>query len=131
MEELLAYVEGIMSLFIYAMCAALVVLVMLSSYFLGERSMGHDKAGSYESGIKASDYSAYYAQYFFLAILFVIFDMESAFIYLWSVSIKKLSWNGFLKMGFFMVMLVLGLLYAKSIGAFSLVKPYKEPEHAK
>jgi NADH-quinone oxidoreductase subunit A len=120
-----------MSLFIYVMCAAMVVLVMLSSYFLGERSMGHDKTGSYESGIKGSNYSAYYAQYFFLAILFVIFDMESAFIYLWSASVKKLSWNGFLKMGFFMVMLILGLLYANSVGAFRLVKTSKEPEHAK
>lgn len=118
-----------MSLSIYIFGVFVVVCVMLSSYFLGERSTGHQRAGIYESGIKGfgSQRPPFFAHYFLLAILFVIFDMESAFIYVWSTSIRELGWLGFMKMSFFIGMLVLGLIYAVRLGVLELIKaPNKE-----
>lgn len=121
-----------MSLPLYIAGVFVVVSVMLLSYFLGERSFGHRRAGMYESGIKGfhSDKMPFFAHYFLLAILFVIFDMESAFIYLWSSSIRELSWPGFFSMAFFCAVLVLGLLYAIRLGVLNMIKPTSlEAEH--
>jgi NADH-quinone oxidoreductase subunit A len=117
-----------MSLSLYIFGVFVVVSVMLSSYFLGERSFGHERAGIYESGIKGFGLSRppFFAHYFLLAILFVIFDMESAFLYLWSSSIRELGWPGFIKMAFFIGMLVLGLVYAFRLGVLDLVKSIKK-----
>lgn len=118
-----------MSLSLYIFGVFVVVTVMLSSYFLGEKSLGHDRAGIYESGIKGfgSIRLPFYAHYFLLAILFVIFDMESAFLYLWSASVRELGWPGFFKAVFFMGMLVLGLVYAIRVGVLELLtSPKKE-----
>jgi NADH-quinone oxidoreductase subunit A len=117
-----------MSLFIYIFGVLIVVTAMLSSYFLGERSKDHDRAGAYESGIKGFGplHLPYFAHYLTLGILFVIFDMESVFLYLWSTSIVTLGWPGFLKVSFFIGMLVLGLIYAIRVGTLNLVsKPAK------
>lgn len=117
-----------MSLFIYVLGVMIVVLVMLSSYFLGERSKGHERAGIYESGIKGFGplHLPFFAHYLMLAILFVIFDMESVFLYVWSSSVLKLGWAGFLKIIFFIGMLVLALIYAIRLGILNLVfKPQK------
>lgn len=114
-----------MSLPLYIAGVFIVVTVMLSSYFLGERSSGHLRAGKYESGIKGfnTDKLPFFAHYFLLAILFVIFDMESAFIYVWSSSIRELSWPGLFSMAFFCGVLVLGLLYAIRLGVLNIIKP--------
>lgn len=114
-----------MSILIYTFLASIIVITMLLSYFLGEKSYGEHKESIYESGIKTANYYSCYVNYFFLGILFVIFDIESAFIYLWSQSIKDLSWDGFYKMSFFIFILILSILYANSIGVFYLVKSKK------
>lgn len=114
-----------MSILIYTFLASIIVITMLLSYFLGEKSYAEHKESVYESGIKTSNHYQCYVNYFFLGILFVIFDIESAFIYLWSQSIKDLSWDGFYKMSFFIFILILSILYANSIGVFYLVKSKK------
>jgi NADH-quinone oxidoreductase subunit A len=113
-----------MSLFIYVLGVFFVVAVMLSSYFLG--SKGHDLGRNlpYEAGIKAfgSVNIRFFAQYFLVAILFVIFDLESVFLYVWSSSIREVGWPGFLQMSFFIIMLLLALGYALSNGVFLFFK---------
>jgi len=112
-----------MSLAIYVVGVALVVTVMLSSYFLGERGRDHARNTVYESGIKAfgSARLKFFAHYFLLAILFVIFDLESVFLYLWSSSIRELGWPAFWQMLFFVGMLLLALLYAMRAGVLHLL----------
>lgn len=113
-----------MSLAIYFFLVLTVVLVMLSSYFLGERGQGPGRNQPYESGIKGYQGTGvrFFAHYFLLAILFVIFDVESVFLYIWSASIREVGLTGFFAMLFFIGMLVLALLYAIRLGALNLVK---------
>ncbi|HXW52671.1 MAG TPA: NADH-quinone oxidoreductase subunit A [Myxococcota bacterium] len=112
-----------MSLAIYILGVFAVVAVMLSSYFLGERGKNHGRDRPYESGIKSygSTRLKFFTQYFLLAILFVIFDLESVFLYLWSSAIRAVGWPGFLQMSFFIGMLLLALLYAFRAGVLNLL----------
>jgi NADH-quinone oxidoreductase subunit A len=116
-----------MSLAIYCFLVILVVMVMLSSYFLGERGFGPGRTEPYESGIKGYDGTnvRFFAQYFVLAILFVIFDVESVFLYVWSVSVREVGFQGFFAMLFFIGMLILALIYAIRLGVLNLVRAQK------
>lgn len=107
-----------MSLAIYCIGVLTVVLVMLSSYFLGERSTNPRKRTPYEGGIQAAGTARvhFFAQYFMAAILFVVFDLESAFIYLWAISVPELGWLGFIEISVFIGMLLISLYYVIAKG---------------
>jgi NADH-quinone oxidoreductase subunit A len=107
-----------MSLAIYCLGVLLVAFAMLSSFFLGERGKGHGRASPYESGIKAfgSSRVRFFPHYFLVAILFVIFDLESVFLYIWSLVVREAGWVGFIRIVFFVGMLLLALAYAFSMG---------------
>lgn len=119
-----------MSLTIYILGVFIVVLVMLSSYFLGSRGQNKGRAYPYESGVKSygSANVRFFTHYFLVAILFVIFDLESVFLYLWSSSIREVGWWGFFLVIFFIAMLLLALSYAFSLGVLSF---YKKPVQSK
>lgn len=111
-----------MALAIYFGGILMVVAVMLSSCFLGERSSNPRKRTPYEGGIVASGNSRvhFFARYFLVAILFVVFDMESVFIYVWAGSVAELSWLGFLEILVFIAMLTFSLIYVFSLGVLQL-----------
>jgi NADH-quinone oxidoreductase subunit A len=111
-----------MSFAIYFIGVFAVVLVMLSSYFLGERKTSPKKVTPYEGGIVATGSTRvhFFAQYFLVAILFVAFDVESVFVYLWATSLKVLGPSGFFAMAFFIAVLTLSLVYAFSMGVLNL-----------
>lgn len=119
-----------MSLAIYLVGVLAVVAVMLSSYFLGERSHDPFKNQPYEAGIESfgSPRIRYFTQYFLLAALFVIFDIESVFLYLWSSTIREVGWQGFFQVSFFVGILLLSLLYAFRAGALDLVAKVSKRE---
>lgn len=60
----------------------------------------------------------YHIHYYGLALLFLAFDMEMAFMYPWSVVYQEVRLTGLLDMGVFLAVLFLGLLYGWSQGAF-------------
>lgn len=111
-----------MSLAIYFGGVIIVVLVMLSSYFLGERSQNLCKNTPYEGGVigTGSVRVRFFAHYFLVAILFVVFDMESVFLYVWASSVRDLGWLGFIEISIFIGMLGLSLLYVFSLGVLNL-----------
>lgn len=110
-----------MAVAIYVISVGIVVAVMLSSYFLGSR--GHDRSRHfpYESGVKALHPlpSRFFVHYFLVAITFVIFDLESVFLYVWATSVRALGWTGFFQVAFFIAMLLLALAYAMHMGIFN------------
>lgn len=59
----------------------------------------------------------YHIHYYGLALLFLAFDMEMAFMYPWSVVFRRVGLEAFLDMGVFLMILFLGLLYGYSQGA--------------
>ena len=82
-----------MSLLIYLGGVLAVIAVMLSSHFLGERSSNSRKSTPYEGGVVTTGNTRihFFAHYFLVAILFVAFDMESVFVYLYASSTKTLG----------------------------------------
>lgn len=109
-----------MAVAIYAIGVVCVVSVMLSSYFLGGRGKDRSRHYPYESGVKAYHAlpSRFFVHYFLVAITFVIFDLESVFLYVWASAVRSLGWTGFLQVLFFVVMLLLALIYALHMGIF-------------
>jgi NADH-quinone oxidoreductase subunit A len=97
-----------------------VVLSMLGlSALLGERHRQKATPEPYESGIVSTGSARIRlsAHFYLIAMLFVIFDLEAAFIFAWAVAARELGWQGYLGSLFFLGVLVVGLLYEWRLGA--------------
>ena len=81
------------------------------------------KLEAYECGIKAASNSRgrYTVRFYIIAILFVIFDVETIFLFPWAVRYKQLGWFGVGEVGVFLVFLVIGYLWAYKKGALEWI----------
>ena len=72
------------------------------------------KTDTYECGMKTvgSSWIQFNFRYYFFALLFVVFDIETVFLYPWAVHFKQLKLFGFVEMLVFILILVVGLVYA-------------------
>jgi len=107
-------------LIIFFGAAVAVTGIMLGgAYLLGQRH--HAKAADepFESGIvPAGDVHIRFSVHFYLlAIFFVIFDMESVFLFAWAVALKESGWPGFIEALIFIGVLIAALVYLWLIGA--------------
>lgn len=105
---------GILSLGLYTgMVLALIVLLLALSSFIGQRRPNPEKLRPYESGVipTGSARLRYPVPFYQVAIFFLIFDVEGAFIFTWAVAARDLGWDGWLRITFFILMLLLGLAY--------------------
>lgn len=77
------------------------------------------KQSPYECGIEAvgDPWVQFRAQYYIYALIFVIFDVETIFIYPWAVGFHELGFFGFMEMAIFIAILAVGLVYAWKKGA--------------
>ncbi len=93
--------------------AGFVVLTIIGSSFLGPKRASKNKDQNFECGIESIGNARipFNIKYFLVAILFVLFDVEVIFMYPWAVNFKEFGWDGLWKMGIFMFLLVVGLLY--------------------
>jgi NADH-quinone oxidoreductase subunit A len=108
------WAPGILSLTIYSIIVfGLVAVLLFISSWLGEKKYSQEKLKPYESGIipTGSARLHYPVPFFLVAIFFLIFDVEGAYIFSWAVSCDKLGWSGWLQISFFIVVLLLGLAY--------------------
>jgi NADH-quinone oxidoreductase subunit A len=89
------------------------------SYFLGHKKSNPDKLIPYECGtVPVGDARQRYpVRYYIVAMLFIVFDIEAAFMYPWAVLFKDLGWFGFIEMAVFMAILLIGLIYVWQKGA--------------
>ena len=97
----------------------LVFAALLIARLISPRSFSLKKSEAYECGIPTRGESMiqFKAGYYIFAILFLIFDVETVFLYPWSVVMKNLGPQGLLCIGIFMFILILGLAYAWRKGA--------------
>jgi NADH-quinone oxidoreductase subunit A len=81
------------------------------------------KLEAYECGIKAASDSRgrYTVRFYIVAILFVIFDVETIFLFPWAVRYRLLSWFGVWEVAVFLAILVVGYIWAYKKGAFEWV----------
>jgi NADH-quinone oxidoreductase subunit A len=81
------------------------------------------KLEAYECGIKAASDSRgrYTVRFYIIAILFVIFDVETIFLFPWAVRYKSLGWFGVAEVLVFLAILVVGYIWAYKKGALEWV----------
>jgi len=105
---------AVFSLVIYGMMIfALVTALLFIASWLGEKKINPDKLIPYESGIipTGSARLRYPIPFFLVAVFFLIFDVEGAYIFSWAISCDELGWSGWLQISFFIIMLLIGLVY--------------------
>jgi NADH-quinone oxidoreductase subunit A len=102
-----------------ALSTAFVVLPMLVSRLTGTHKPDAAKLAEYECGFPAFEdsRSQFDVRFYLIAILFIVFDLEAAFLFPWAVSLKETGWTGWLAMVVFLAELALGLAYAWKKGA--------------
>ena len=98
---------------------AFVVLPMIASRFTGSSKPTPEKLAEYECGFPAFEDSRaqFDVRFYLVAILFIIFDLEAAFLYPWAVTVFDLGWAAWISMMIFIGELALGLAYAWKVGA--------------
>ena len=99
--------------------SAFVFLPMLVSRLTGTHNPTPEKLTEYECGFPAFEGSRaqFDVRFYLVAILFIIFDLEAAFLFPWAVSLDDTGWTGWIGMMVFLGDLVLGLVYAWKKGA--------------
>jgi NADH-quinone oxidoreductase subunit A len=93
--------------------------MMLISYVMGERHREKETGEPYESGITTTGSARIRlsAQFYLIAMFFVIFDLESAFVVAWAIAARQLGWAGYAEILVFIGFLLAALIYLWRLGA--------------
>jgi NADH-quinone oxidoreductase subunit A len=105
---------GVFSLVVFGlMIVALIALLLFIASWLGEKTSNSEKLIPYESGIIPTGSARlwYPVPFYLVAIFFLIFDVEGAYIFSWAIAWENLGWSGWFQIGFFIGVLILGLVY--------------------
>lgn len=99
--------------------ALFVFLPMGVARLTGAHNPSADKLSEYECGFPAFEdpRSQFDVRFYLVAILFIIFDLEAAFLFPWAVSLGETGWVGWGAMMLFLFELVIGFIYAWKVGA--------------
>ena len=95
------------------------VFTLLMSHFLGRRVYDPAKLGPYECGITpvGTARERFHTRFYLVAMLFIVFDIETVFLYPWAIVFKQLKIFGLIEMGVFVGILLIGLIYVWGKGA--------------
>lgn len=98
---------------------ALVAIVLGIANAVSPRSYNPQKGEAYECGIptRGRSWMQFKVGYYLFAILFLMFDIETIFLFPWAVVVQDLGVYGLVSILFFLVILILGLAYAWKKGA--------------
>ena len=90
------------------------LLPIVLAYFVAPKKPSESKNAAYECGLesKGESWIQFRIQYYLYALIFVIFDIETIFIYPWAVAFKQLGFFAFVEMILFIGILAVGLIYA-------------------
>jgi len=95
------------------------VLLLSINRFLSPNRPDREKLSPYECGFEAFEDSRmkFDVRYYLVAILFIIFDLEIAFLFPWAVALNDIGMAGFIAMMVFLGVLVVGFIYEWKKGA--------------
>ena len=116
--------SGYLPIFIFVAIAVLFpTITIMVTKLIRPSAPSLTKLEAYECGIKAASDSRgrYTVRFYIVAILFVIFDVETIFLFPWAVRYKTLGWFGVGEMLVFLAILVVGYLWAYKKGALEWV----------
>jgi NADH-quinone oxidoreductase subunit A len=102
-----------------AVSAVIGIALIVIGNLLGPRKPTDEKSAPYECGFEAFEDARmrFDVRYYLIAILFIIFDLEIAFVFPWATVFGKLGLVGLVEMGMFLALLVLGFVYVWKKGA--------------
>src|SRR6478752_4851476 len=105
-------------------CAAVIVLVgamVMISYALGQRHTSKATIQPFESGIVTVGYARFRlpVKFYLVAMFFVIFDLETVFIFAWAIAFRDVGWIGYIDILVFVGVLVAALVYLWRLGALN------------
>ncbi|MBO5877516.1 MAG: NADH-quinone oxidoreductase subunit A [Bacteroidales bacterium] len=107
-------------LIVVIISAILIVIAAIGiAKLISPRSYNPQKGESYECGIptQGKSWMQFKVGYYLFAILFLMFDVETVFLFPWASVVQNMGVNGLLTVLFFLLILVLGLAYAWKKGA--------------
>jgi NADH-quinone oxidoreductase subunit A len=102
-----------------AIVVGLVIVMLGLSFVLGQRHKEHATEQPYEGGILSTGSARlrFSSQFYLIAMLFVIFDVETIFIFSWAIAFNELGWFGYLGVSIFVILLFVVLIYEWRNGA--------------
>lgn len=128
--------DGLTTFFIYAGVAlGLAGVILLLSFLLGQKHEDTLTNEVYESGVPAVGKARlrFSSQFYLVAMLFVIFDLEAVFIIAWAIAFQQVGIAGLIGAGIFILVLALVLIYEWKVGALDfgpdnkgIIKAYKK-----
>lgn len=95
------------------------IVTMAVGFVMGPHRPDKEKTSSYECGFEAFEDARmkFDVRYYLVAILFIIFDLEIAFLFPWAIVLDEIGWFGFTAMMVFLGILVIGFIYEWKKGA--------------
>jgi len=105
---------------VYAVIVGMLVVAMLGlSYVLGQRHQDRATGSPYESGIlsEGSARVRFPVKFYLIAMFFVIFDLETVFIFAWAIAVRETGWAGYAEVLLFIMLLLATLAYLWRVGA--------------
>ena len=113
----------------FALVILLVAGILTVSYFLGQHHRERGTGTPYESGItpEGSARARFSVQYYSVAMFFVVFDLEAAFLFVWAVAARQVGWAGYCEALLFVVVLVIGLIYLARAGGLDWAPGSRKP----
>ena len=117
MEALLASYLPVIIFIGVAMALGLALLV--APFIIAHKNPDPDKVSAYECGFNAFDDARmkFDVRFYLVAILFIIFDLEVAFLFPWILSFDEIGWFGFGSVMLFLTILTIGFVYEWKKGA--------------
>jgi len=102
-----------------ALAAVLLTLGTGLGRFFSRAPTDRDKLSPYECGFEAFEDTRmrFDVRYYLVAILFIVFDLEIAFLFPWAVALRKIGVFGLVAMGIFLAILIVGFIYEWKKGA--------------
>lgn len=112
-------IEYLPILIFLGIAIGMAAVAVLASYIVARQNPDPEKVSAYECGFEAFDdaRSKFDVRFYLVAILFIIFDLEVAFLFPWAVSLKDIGLFGFWSMMSFLGILTIGFVYEWKKGA--------------
>ncbi len=111
--------EYLPTLLFLIVAAGIGVALILIGNLLGPKRPSVEKLSAYECGFTAFEDARmqFDVRYYLVAILFIVFDLEIAFVFPWALVFRELGVFGLVEMGVFLSLLVIGFIYVWKKGA--------------
>jgi NADH-quinone oxidoreductase subunit A len=98
---------------------AIAMLPLIINRIIGPYKPNAEKQSPFECGFPAFEDARlpFDVRYYLVALLFIIFDLETAFLFPWAVAIRNIGWFGFISMMVFLAILIVGFIFEWKKGA--------------